>query len=136
MFAAVVYSMACAVHLITCDKIESDVLYYVSAGVFDGVALTILCVFARPSKFTDNLVYICIASLLINFYGLVIYELGWIETSYNVSARVLYIIAAFVLLKRDRKNDAILCGRVPFFYRLADKCNGSHNKIREEAKLQ
>ena len=101
---AVAYSVTCAIHLFLCDDL-TGVLYYLSAGVFDLIVLLFICLRARPARFADIMVSVCAGSLVLNFYGWVIYEQYMEPISYNTASHVLYVFAIYVLLRRDWEND-------------------------------
>ena len=59
----------------------------------------------KTMRLTDNLIDISIISLLINFYGLMIYEAGFLHDTYNLFYVALYLIAIFFLLRGERANE-------------------------------
>ena len=130
---SITFSLSCLIHLLWCDSLNG-MLYYLSAGVFDLIVLLAVCVYAKPSKFTDCMVLICVFSLFLNFYGWRIYESYMEPTSYNIAFHILYMFAVYTLLKRDWKNDA-LYNWLAFFRSLDNQRGGFYCPLHKEAKF-
>lgn len=128
--AAGVFSLSCAVHLVFFNDIESDTLYYLSDGICNVIALVILCFICKPFKFTDNIIYACIASLLLNFYGLTIYGIGIGPMSYNMTFYALYSYVIF-LMTRNIWNGHNVLARFRLSY---SECDPGCYPLHKEAK--
>lgn len=100
---AITFSLSCVVHLIVSESFP-DVLYYLSAGAFDLVMIFIMCLFSKPTRFTDWMILICITSLFLNLYGLVIYGNHYSSASYEAAFLVLYAVSIGVFVKKDKGN--------------------------------
>lgn len=100
LFIALAFSLSCVGHAIKSERL-SDVLYYLSAGAIDLIIFMAICVFARVTRFTDFMLFVCGSSLLLNLYGLIIYENFYPPTSYNNAFSVLYVITGFIFLEKD-----------------------------------
>lgn len=132
--AAMAYSSAAAFHMAFFNSTPSYIMYYVSAGVCASAVLMYLCERGRASQFTDNLIYLCVASILLNLYGLVICQMGMGPDSYNMAGLGVYAMAIILLVKGD-KGDGVI-----FYNWLRDLCRASserghlHSEVCAEAK--
>ena len=125
---ALAFSLSCAVHSIVSENL-SDVLYYLSAGIADVVIVFVICLFARPDRFTDQMIIVCVFSLLLNLYGLIIYENYFSATSYNAAFYALYVAAMSVFLKKDKGNGNKRARWLRLPYRLCDNfCHPLYKK--------
>jgi len=79
--------------------------YYLSAGAFDVLSLSIIAIFSKPSRLAMSFVYICIASLFLNFYGWLIWLFYLPPDSYDISFLALYSIAIYIILRGDDVKD-------------------------------
>ena len=127
------YALACSIHNYFLGDI-SGVFYYLSAGAFDFIVLAIICVFIRPNWFSNCIIGISIMSLILNFYGWIIYELYLPPTSYNIAFNALYLLAILVFLWKDSAHDtgknkrwAVL--RLPNF-KFNNACHPLHKETR------
>lgn len=112
--AASLYAAMCLVHELT-HIYTPGALYYILNGGLTSIVLAYLCRYGRCSQFTDNMIYVCIASILLNFYGLVIYQLYMDPASYNLAFHGVYILAILILLKKDREHGLDICDRLSIF---------------------
>ena len=102
--AAMTFAIFCGVHGAIGRYVDAP-LYYYSAMVFSVSMLGVFCCLMKPMRLTDNLVDISIISLIINFYGLMIYEAGFLHDTYNIFYAALYLIAILSLLRGDCANE-------------------------------
>jgi hypothetical protein len=93
------------IHAALSDYISDDVVYYLSGGIFTCIVLAGIVMFAKPNKFTDQMVMACVASILLNVYGWMIYENYWKADSYNIAFYILYMIVAFIFLQKEGAKD-------------------------------
>lgn len=103
---AMVYSFACLA-LMAVQSYLPDIEYYIMAGGLSYMVLIYICSHGEFSKFMDDMLYICLASIILNLYGLVSYWYYMSTLGYNLAFQGLYIIAGFVILRRDRENDKV-----------------------------
>ena len=103
MLAATTYGGLCAIHNVFSITLEGGA-YYISAGFFDLVILAVLCSYGAINKLTDDLISICIASLVINAYGWLIWFNYLPPVSYNIASMALYLIAILVLTQKETSH--------------------------------
>lgn len=101
---ALTLALACSSHKVLCDGLDG-VWYYLSAGVFDVLVIGIIAVFIRPSTMAKSILWICMASLLLNFYGWLIWFLYLSPETYNMAFTILYCLAILFLLRKDSAKD-------------------------------
>jgi hypothetical protein len=130
----VTFSFACVVHLLLCDEF-TGFFYYLSAAFFDFVVLAFICSYAKHSRFTDNMIYLCFVSILLNVYGWTIYELYLDPISYNLAFQGLYIAAIYILIKRDRENESDLSNRSFVFCLLGHKLRAICGALPQEERF-
>ena len=102
---ALTFALACSVHKVFCENLDAT-MYYLSAGVFDVLVIGVIATFITPSPVARSLIFICMASLLFNFYGWLIWFFYFPPTTYNMGFIVLYCLAILFLLRKDStKNE-------------------------------
>ena len=103
---SVVYSLTCLL-LMAIQRYLPDIEYYVVAGVLSYLVLIYICSTGDFSKFMDDMLYICVASIVLNLYGLISYWYYMSASGYNIAFQGVYILAAFIILRKDRRHDNI-----------------------------
>lgn len=73
--------------------------YYLSAATVDLTLVMALSTWAKPSRLTDGLLLLSFCSLLLNFYGWVIWFAYLPPNSYNLGFIVLYSVAIYIILR-------------------------------------
>jgi hypothetical protein len=130
---ALFYAAAC-LFLDRTHQYYSGYEYYLVSGTLSLLFLWFTCLRGKSSQFTDNMVYVGVTSLLLNFYGLVIYQLYMSPVGYDTAFSGLYILVMVVLLKGDKDHDIVRnwlsVVRLP-----TGKCSHPGSEICEEARL-
>lgn len=125
------YALACSTHNYFLGDI-SGVFYYLSAGAFDFIVLAIICIYAKPKWFSNQIIGISTISLILNFYGWIIYELYLPPTSYNIAFNTLYLYAILILLWKDSAHDFGTNKRWAFLrlshFKFNNACHPLHKK--------
>jgi peptidoglycan/LPS O-acetylase OafA/YrhL len=128
------FSFAAIFHAFVSEYM-TDTMYYFSDGVFVSVVLAGIVLFSKPNKFTDQMVMACVASILLNVYGWMIYENYWKADSYNIAFYILYMIVAFIFLQKEGAEDHDKLGSRNSWFRLPYYKHGTNcRKIYQEAQ--
>lgn len=88
-------------------------LYYVSDGFSNLVVLAILCLLSRPSKLTTNIIYLSFCSLILNFYGWIMWICYLSPQSYDKGFLILYSVAIYIILRGEGERNCN-CDSLPF----------------------
>jgi hypothetical protein len=83
----------------------NNVNYYFSGGVFTSLVLAGIVFFAKRTRFTDDMAKACFASILLNAYGWLIYDISWPAYSYELAFLVLYLIIASIFVQKEGVED-------------------------------
>lgn len=126
---AVFFSLACIGHAIVSENLAS-VLYwlpdraviyilkrkaflcYFTAGAVDLLAIVGVLIFATPTRFTDCFIMACLAFLLVNTGGWIIYDLGLDPAPYDVALAVMYVGVSAILLAKEGGDGRKIFGLV------------------------
>ena len=98
---AVLFVILISAHdlIVTGLKLEG-LLYYGSAALFD-LAFIVATISLSDSKLLDSLCNICIASMVLNFAGWVLWFNYFSPMHYDIAFLCLYAYAIVVLLRKD-----------------------------------
>lgn len=95
------FAMLICAHDLLCSALKLEGLaYYGLAAVFD-LAFIVTTISFRDSKMLDSLYNICLTSIVLNFFGWILWFVFVSPIVYDISFLCLYIWAVVVLLKRD-----------------------------------
>ncbi|AAQ96498.1 hypothetical protein [Vibrio phage VP16T] len=75
----------------------SDIAYYTSAALADFIALIILCCIRPVGDLVYGLAHICVASILLNIVGLLLWWLYLPPWPYDLAFAMLYVCALVVV---------------------------------------
>ena len=113
---AVIYAGVCGVHSLLFYEFDngyclielSPKFYYLSAAICDIaiiIAIAMVTSFSiKPTRLADNLMDICLISIVLNAIGLVLMRKGLPLELYSLSYGALYLIAIRALLREDCAN--------------------------------
>ena len=99
---ASVFIAATLLHCVIGEYIAGGA-YYISAAVLDSAIITITANFKETSQITRDIHRICLASIVLNASGWVMYMLYISPVSYNLFFIFLYLWAIMVLMKRNKR---------------------------------
>lgn len=105
LFSALIFSVVSTV-LIFIDAALSDYMLYMVSALASVLVMIGLSASVLVSSIVLTLHKICLAAILLNFGGYLIYELGYSYLAYNLSFTILYIITILTLIKKDGRSDA------------------------------
>jgi len=105
LFSGVLFSVA-SMSLILMDSILTDYMLYMASALASVLVMILLSASVLVSSVVLTLHKICLAAILLNFGGYLIYELGFTYLAYNLSFTLLYIITILTLIKKDGRSDA------------------------------
>lgn len=75
--------------------------YYLSASLADVAVLVIISMSINPSRTTTGILYISFLSVIMNFYGYILWTNYLEPTTYNASFYMIYAMAIFVIARGD-----------------------------------
>ena len=113
---AVIYAGVCGVHSLLFYEFDNGYClielppkyYYLSAAVCDLAIITTIALVTsfliKPTRLADNLMDICLISIALNAFGLVLMWKGLSLEPYSLSYGALYLIAIIALLREDCAN--------------------------------
>ncbi len=84
----------------------SDMLYYVLPTYFDLLVVIYIYKRANQTRFTDMMIAISALSLLVNFFGWVLYDRGMEPDSFIQAFHVVYFLAIYTLLGKDQADES------------------------------
>lgn len=91
-----------------------DNSYYLVAGFTSFCTVLLMKRFTERSELRRNLIWLCFASIFINFFGLGIYHAGMEPTAYNALLSLMYVAAIIILMRScgrgNIKNNSIRTG--------------------------
>ena len=96
--------LAYSVLLIASDLLLSNsmgLLYYYGSAVFDVATIIIISRVAKVSSMVLTIQKICLVSILLNFFGWVMWELYMPPVMYNSLFIALYVYALLTLVRRS-----------------------------------
>jgi len=97
---AILYALSLAIQDAVFGDASGDIYFFTDAAA-GSIVLAAICVYSKPSRFTDNMVILIVASILINCYGYIAYELYWPATGYEAAFHTIYLIAVFILTRAE-----------------------------------
>ncbi|BAV81072.1 hypothetical protein [Vibrio phage CKB-S1] len=96
--AAGAYVACSVIHtILTLVVPVSDLIYYASAVLADFIALTALCSIRPVGDMVYGLARVCVISMSLNVYGLMIYGAAWPPWSYDLAFIGVYAYALVVV---------------------------------------
>lgn len=112
---AVLYSGLCAVFMAIEPRL-GDMMYYVLPAFFDLAVIIYIFNRANQNRFTDMMIAVSSLSLLVNFFGWILYDRGMEPDLFIQVFHVVYFLAIYTLLgkeKADESNDTDWLGIFP-----------------------
>ena len=103
LFAGLAYS----VPLVASDLLlsnETGLLYYYGSAVFDVATIIIISRVAKASSMALTIQKICLASIVLNFFGWVMWMLYMPPVMYNSLFIALYVCALLTLITRNKSD--------------------------------
>ena len=93
-------------HLIIADYATylSGFIYYSTSALFDAVVIAILISIENKTRLIVDICRLLLCSIIINFMGWLIYELGFNPNPYNLSMAVIYVTLAVRILVTTRRD--------------------------------
>ncbi len=104
MIVATIYAGLCVIHNIASVEFVGFT-YYMTAGMFDLVILALLCSYGAAGRLTRNLISVCMVSIVLNFYGWLIWFLYQPPMTYNIASMALYLIAILILSEKECSHE-------------------------------
>lgn len=100
------FSTLCGV-MILFDLLITEELYpfyYLTSAIFDLLIMIVITKLDHTKKSTLTLQKICIAFIITNFIGWIMYELYIRPVIYNYTCEVLYSLVLFTLIRTSKEN--------------------------------
>ena len=121
-FPALIFAFFIWLHCVSLSGLEGF-WYFFTAGLCDVAIISLIACWAKVSSLSDSLITISILSVVVNFYGWLLWMSYLPVYSYNYSITALYLIAIISLLRGDCANDyARNYQRHRWLRLLGDKC--------------
>lgn len=120
------YSMSILLHDLIFGGINHS-MYYISASLFDALIILMILLYFAGQSISIGLLYVCVASIIINFVGSVLWLTGFSPIIYNNLFIIIYCVAIMVLIREgvDGGNIAFNSSNSAF-YRASCPCPGSY----------
>ena len=103
LFAGLVYSGLLIVNELLLFN-ETGLTYYAGSALFDLAAIIIISHAAKVSSMAVNLQKICLSSIILNFFGWVMWMLYMPPVMYNSLFVALYVCALLTLITRNKSD--------------------------------
>ena len=103
LFAGLVYSGLLIVNELLLFN-ETGLTYYAGSALLDLAAIIIISHAAKVSSMAVNLQKICLASIILNFFGWVMWMLYMPPVMYNSLFIALYVCALLTLITRNKSD--------------------------------
>lgn len=110
MLAALSFSVV-SIALVFIDSYLTDYQAYLVPGIAAVFIMILVSAAAQLSSVAMSINQICLASIVLNCAGYIIYESGSSPIVYNISFTLLYLLTIIALLKKDGRSDAAGFGR-------------------------
>ena len=83
-----------------------DMHYYVLPAYFDLLVIIYIFKRANQTRFTDMMITVSALSLLVNFFGWVLYDRGMEPDSFIQVFHVVYFLAIYTFLGKDKADES------------------------------
>ena len=103
-FAACIYSMLNMAHIVMFYNMGGP-YYYLSAGIFDLLIILWIGSISKVVSTSLRIQRICIAEILVNYFGFVLWANYHEPYWYNMAFIVLHALTIIVLLMKDASSD-------------------------------
>ena len=84
----------------------NNMLYYVLPACFDLLVIIYIFKRANQTKFTDMMITVSALSLLVNFFGWVLYDRGMEPDSFIQVFHVVYFLAIYTFLGKEKADES------------------------------
>lgn len=84
----------------------SDMHYYVLPAYFDLIVIVYIFKRANQTRFTDMMIAVSALSLLVNFFGWVLYDRGMEPDAFIQVFHVVYFLAIYTFLGKGKANES------------------------------
>ena len=95
------YVLMTLTHELFINKVTS-LPYYSTAAIFDLVSMILMASIKPTPNIAVKLSFICVISICLNFYGWLIYILYIKPVTYDIGFIILYAVAIYVFLSKDK----------------------------------
>jgi len=100
LFPAAILSLTEIIHYVLYDSADG-LLYYGTDALLDLLAIMIIAKLAIPTSLAEQILYICSASIIFNYIGLVLWLTYMSPALYNWGFVVLNLCTIICLIKRE-----------------------------------
>ena len=100
------YSGLCLFFMVIEPQLKSDMLYYVLPAYFDLMVIIYIFKRANQTRFTDMMIAVSALSLLVNFFGWILYDRGMEPDLFIQVFHGVYFLAIYTFFGKDKADES------------------------------